>query len=112
MNHIAPVRLENPQTKDLMSTLSKIDISDISSVIFTPTNWQAFIIKTPNIKRLAVYITTKKEKNIFKPEELRIIFDYVVLNLSSNLSNTDFNLIESKINEFVKSGGEVKINKV
>jgi hypothetical protein len=52
------------------------------------------------------------KKTIFEHEELREIFDYVVLNLSSNVSNTDFNLIESKISEFVKSGGEVRINKV
>ncbi len=102
----------SPEKLELMSSLSQIDISNIASVTFIPTNWQGFSIKTPNIKRLAVYITTKLGKTTFAAEELRKAFDHVVANISSDLSKTDFDLVQWKINEFVKSGGEVKIEMV
>lgn len=101
----------SPEEKELTLILSQIDISDISSIIFIPIKWQAFTIKTPNIKRLSVYITTKLGKFTFEPEELHIAFDHVIENISSDLSKTDFNFIQGKISEFVKSGGEVKIEK-
>lgn len=104
-------RVWGAENTDLMNTLSQVDISKVSSVTFLPSNWVWFTIKTPNIKRLAVYITEKMAKTIFEHDELRKAFDYVVMNISSNLSKTDFTLVAGKINDFVKSGGEVKINK-
>lgn len=96
---------------DLLSSLSQVDISNITSITFIPTTWKGFIIKNPNIKKLAIYITTKLGKTTFKEEELRKAFDHVVTNISSDLSKTDFDLIQGKISEFVRSGGEVKIEK-
>ncbi len=100
------------ETEDLMNSLSQVDISHITSITFLPKNRTWFTIKTPNIKRLAIHITTKLEKTIFETEELRKPFDYVVKNISSNLSKWDFDLVTGKIEEFVKSWGEVKINRV
>ena len=98
------------ETLDLMYSLSHTDISNISSITFLQNSWQGFTIKTPNIKRLSVYIITKLGKSTFEKEELRKTFDYVVENISSDLSKTDFNLVQGKISEFVSSGGEVIIN--
>ena len=106
------LQTSNNKDIDLSSILSQVDISNITSVTFLPKIWQAFIIKTPNIKRLAVYITNKLGKNTFEGEELRKAFDYVVKNISSDLSKRDFDLVTGKIEEFVKSGGDVKINRV
>ena len=100
------------QALDLISSLSQINISNITSITFIPTTWKGFIIKTPNIKKLAIYITTKLGKTTFKEEELRKAFDHVVTNISSDLSKTDFDLIQGKISEFVRSGGEVKIERI
>ncbi len=100
------------ETLDLMSTLSQVDISNINSITFIPATKKGFMIMTPNIKRLSVYITTKRWKTKFEPEELRKTFDYVVENISSDISKEDFDLIQVKIGEFVRSGGEIKIDKV
>ncbi len=104
--------LPSKQALELISTLSQVDISNIASITFIPTNWQGFSIKTPNIKKLAIYITDKLGKTTFGSEELRKAFDHVVANISSDLSKTDFNLIQGKISEFVRSGGEVKIERI
>jgi len=59
-----------------------------------------------------VYITKKLGKTVFEGEELRNIYNHVSKNLQSNLSKTDYNIVQGKINEFVQSGGEVKIEKI
>ncbi len=100
------------ETQDLMDSLAQVDISDISSIIFLPKSWKWFQVKTKNIKRLAIYITTKLGKTVFEVEELRGIYNHVVKNLQSNLSKTDFNIVQGKINEFVQSGREVKIERI
>lgn len=107
---------ENPiipyESTQFMIGLEQVDISNVTSITFLPKNWQWFMIKTPNIKRLAIYITTKLGKTSFEAEELRGIYNYVVKNLQSNLSKTDYNIVQWKINEFVQSGGEVKIEEI
>lgn len=100
------------EPRNLMNSLVQVDISDISSIIFLPKSWKWFQVKTPNIKRLAVYITTKIGKTVFEVEELRGIYNHVSKNLQSNLSKTDYNIVQGKINEFVQSGGEVKIERI
>jgi hypothetical protein len=95
-----------------MSVLLQVDISNVISITFLPTAGRGFSIKTPKIKRLAIYITRKLGKTIFEAEELRKVFDHVIINISSDLSKTDFNLIRGKMSEFVATGGEVKIYKV
>lgn len=99
------------ETLDLMNSLIQVDISNVESIKFITNGTKGFIIKTPNIKRLAIYITTKLAKTTFEAEELRNIYNHVVENLQSNLSKTDYNIVQGKINEFVQSGGEVKIEK-
>lgn len=102
----------NSESTDLMNSLSQVDITNISGITFLPKAWKWFQVKTPNIKRLAVYISSKLWKTTFEVEELRNIYNHVVKNLQSNLSKTDYNIVQGKINEFVQSGGEVKIEKV
>lgn len=113
-NNIETQQIENSPTKttDLMSSLGQIDITNISGITFLPKVWKWFQVKTPNIKRLAIYISSKLWKTTFEAEELRNIYNHVVKNLQSNLSKTDYNIVQGKINEFVQSGGEVKIEKV
>ncbi len=103
---------KSSETIDLMNSIAQADISNIDSITFLPKDGIEFTIKTTNIKQLVVYITTKLEKTIFEAEELEKPFDYVVKNIASDLSTWDFELISGKIEEFVKSGGEVKINKI
>ncbi|NRH20721.1 hypothetical protein HOO68_01610 [Candidatus Gracilibacteria bacterium] len=99
------------ESTDLMSSLGQVDITNISGITFFPKVGKGFQVKTPNIKRLTVYITTKLAKTTFEVEELRNIYNHVSKSLQSNLSKTDYNIVQGKINEFVQSGGEVKIEK-
>ena len=99
------------ESTDLMSSLDQVDITNISGITFLPKVWKWFQVKTPNIKRLAMYITTKLTKTTFEVEELRNIYNHVSKSLQSNLSKTDYTIVQGKINEFVQSGGEVKIEK-
>ncbi len=115
INNITPIertKSSSIETIDLMSTLSQVDISVVESITFLPHNWTGFTIKTPNIKKLAIHIIKSIGKNTFDPEELRKPFDHVVKHIQSNLSKRDFDLVTGKIDEFVKSGGEVKVNKI
>lgn len=102
----------NSESADLMSSLGQVDITNISGITFLPKVWKWFQVKTSNVKRLAVYVTTNLGKTTFDAEELRSIYNHVIENLQSNLSKTDFNIVQWKINEFVQSGGEVKIEKI
>ena len=102
----------NSESADLMYSLSQVNIANISGITFLLKAWKWFQVKTPNVKRLAIYITTNLGKTTFEAEELRNIYNHVVKNLQSNLSKTDYNIVQGKINEFVQSGGEVKIEKI
>ena len=107
---------ENPitpsESTQFMISLKQVDISNIDGIIFLPKIWQWFKVNTPNIKRLVVYITTKLGKTSFEAEELRNIYNHVVENLQSNLSATDYKIVQWKINEFVQCGGDVKIERI
>ena len=58
------------ESQKLQKILLDIDVSDIESVEFFPTNGKSFLLDTNNIKKLTRYITKKLEKKFFLPHEL------------------------------------------
>lgn len=103
---------DSSESTKLMHTLYEIDITNIDSISFTINNWWQFIVKTENIKRLTLYIVQKMGKTIFNPEELRKIYDYVIAHIDSSIDTTSYNLIVGKMNEFIREGWTVAINRV
>lgn len=63
--------VQSIETIDLMDSLKKADISNISSIEFIPKNGKSFRLENENIKRIGIYITTTLNKSEFVPEELR-----------------------------------------
>ena len=103
---------DSSESTKLMHTLYEIDITNIDSIKFTINNWWQFIVKTENIKRLTLYIVEKMGKTTFDPEELRKIYDYAIIHIDSSIDTTSYNLIVGKMNEFVREGWTVAINRV
>ncbi|MBP9779650.1 DKNYY domain-containing protein [Candidatus Gracilibacteria bacterium] len=100
-----------PGKKELMKLLDSINIDGITSVEFLYAKGGGFSIKTANMKKLALLFTEKYGRTTFLSGELREIFNFVSDNIETTISSEDFNLIKTKMEEFVKYGGVVKINK-
>ncbi len=100
-----------PWKKELMKLLDSINIDWITSVEFLYAKWWWFSIKTANMKKLALLFTEKYWRTTFLSWELREIFNFVSDNIETTISSEDFNLIKTKMEEFVKYWWVVKINK-
>ncbi len=99
------------ESQKLMETLALVDISHIESVIAIPKIGEMFTLKTDNMKRLFVYITTLMKKTEFEPEELRWAFIHVSTYIRSSVSVEEFDSIKAKWERFVTGGGKLIIEK-
>jgi len=57
--------------------------------------------------RIAKFVTAKMQKNSFGPEELRSIFEFIITNYRSEVSDADYKKIASLLDTFVATGGEI-----
>ncbi len=99
------------ESQELMNTLALVDISHIESVIAIPKIGEMFTLKTDNMKRLFVYITTLMKKSEFEPEELRWAFNHVSTYIRSSVSVEEFDNIKAKWDRFVTGWGKLIIEK-
>ncbi len=100
--------IPSPESQELMKLLGWVDIEGVVSVKFLSRNG-GFIVKTLNMRRLAVYFTEKYGKTQFAGWELWQDFEFVAQHIESSLSQRDIDLIKWKVREFVRDGGEVHI---
>lgn len=91
--------------------IKNVDVSDIESVKFNGNNKKNFSIKSKNLFKIVVLITTNSEKTSFEAGELQEIYDNVVRNYKSELSEADYKKVLWVIKDFVEVGGSVEINK-
>lgn len=96
---------------NINETIKNIDVSDIESVKFNGNNKKNFTIKSKNLFKIVVMITTSLKKTSFKAGELQEIYDTVVQNYTSELSEADYKKVLWVIKDFVEVGGNVEINK-
>lgn len=90
------------ESQELQEILSNIDVSDIESVEFFPTNGESFRLDTENIKKLTRYITTKLEKEYFQPHELDLTYGYVIDHLYSEISEDKYAEIQKQMKLFIE----------
>ena len=98
------------ESQELQEILSNIDVSDIESVEFFPTNGESFRLDTENIKKLTRYITTKLEKEYFQPHELDLTYGYVIDHLYSEISEDKYAEIQKQMKLFIEQWWSVGIH--
>jgi Predicted membrane protein (DUF2339) len=99
---------ENPFRWELDMELTKVTVSHLSAVKFTPISWDAFTIKRASILRLATHITSTLGKKEFHPGELKWAYSYVLKNLESTMPEKDLTPLLEKFHHWIESGGSVE----
>jgi hypothetical protein len=97
---VAAVEEEMPINKKIKD----IDVSDIDSIVFQVENQFPVLIKTQNLRKIVVLIVNHTKKTKFEPGELTGIYDQVIKNYKSSLSQIDFDMLKSTVKDFIISG--------
>jgi hypothetical protein len=91
--------------------IENIDVSDISSIKFILNTGKSFQIKTKNLFKITKIIIQNTWKTTFHPEELSALYETIVANYTTGLSDADYEKVKTRIKEFVVAGWEVVVIK-
>ncbi len=98
----------SPFDSILDTELQSTEITGITAVKFIHTSGADFILRRVWVIRIARYIATRMNKEIFAPNELSSIFAGVMPHLQSTMPEKDIQSLLTKIELWVHEGGRIE----
>ncbi len=103
---------DSGEKEDIQDSLLKLNISSIKSVSFTAPNEKPILSgESENLKRIALYIVKKTQKNVFEPGELDEFYELIAPVIESKYGSDALSKGKTMMKNFAKKGGVIEIKR-